>query len=245
MAKVTVPKTPAVQVTKDAVKRKAWVPNLSAANEVVYPKLGSRPPYLLMVHPERWVIMHGKVVPGCGNLVLRGGINGVVKVTLVNPATGVSETSFRARSAIAAMEEKGWKVIPADIDGPGESYLWCPPVAGEEPAYLSRWETPHAGSEQVTVDEVGYATWLRGLIEKGDIARPPAYVLERMRAGLTKEAADALDKLAAFPALRPVYERLLFDIAAIDAELAEVGGSAIERGSPASLSGILDGEGGE
>jgi hypothetical protein len=87
----------------------------------------------------------------------------------------------------------------------------------------------------VSVDEVGYAEWLRSLIAAGKIAPPQPYVLERMRAGLQRQIGDLADRVQAVPSLRPTLDRLSADLRAVEAELVAVGGSAITPRGPASL----------
>lgn len=206
--------------------------DLDGASPEAVPKLGQRPAYLLMVHPERWQVMHGLVVPTCGNLALIGGVNRVRKV--LDPVT--KKVRYLAKEAIAEMEERGWTVLPFAVDG--ESYLWEPLPE----TYLSRWETPHAGSEQVTVDELGFATWLRERIDAGDIPPPRPYVLERMAESLRHEIGDLSDRVRVVPSLRPTLERLQADLAAIETELENRGGAPIQPSGGVGASDLL-GEG--
>lgn len=201
-------------VTDAAPTHAPYAPELdNGGDEDQAPDLAPEAAYLLKVHPERWTVMEGEVVPLCGKLKLYPGVNNVRAVKLPN-----GKTQFRTRAAEAEAEAQGWKVLKFDVDGPGTSYLHEP----RDGVFLSRWETPHPRSKVVTVDTAGYVAWLRGLIERGAIARPKAYVLERMAERLRGELGEMLDKVHGSPSLRPRIERTEADIAAIEAELEKI-----------------------
>jgi hypothetical protein len=147
------------------------------------------------------------VVPIVKRLVLKGGVHQVRQNR---------DGSFQTRAAIADWEERGWETIPHDVDGPGTSYLHNPAPG----AYLTRWETAHAGSSLITSDGPGYVAWLRGPIADGKIPRCPPYVLERMLAQRQQELASVVDRAQTQPSLQAEVARLKGEIAAINEELA-------------------------
>lgn len=171
------------------------------------PKLDESPPFLFTHHHEAWLVMGGRVVPRLGKLKLAPGLNGVE----LNTKTG----EIQAQGAIDSARENGLVVLPVDIDGDGTSYL-CSPV-GAPHATLSRWERVYAGSHQVDCDEPGYVKWCLSLVERGFISPAPIYVLERMRARLTREIED----LAEAKSAASYIKRLQRDLAAVEAAIAE------------------------
>lgn len=188
------------------------------------PRLRDRPAALLMVHPERWGVMCGQVVPLAAKLPIMGG---VANVRVVDPKRGTLSIS----QALAIQHKRGWQEIPLDVDGPRTSYLRrvLPGV------YLTRWETAHAGSSVVTADGPGYVAWLRGLIEAGKIPRAPRYVLERLLEELRRSALELKDKVRTVPSAQVDLDRALEDIQAVERELGDqplhpVPSAAVELG---------------
>lgn len=140
------------------------------------PKLPSGPDFLLKAHPERWTVMAGKVVPALAKLLIQAGTNGIVLGRDKRP---------KLDEVLLDQARNRWTVIPWDVGGPGTSYLRKP--KGTE-ARLLAWEKCFSGSERIVCDDVGYAAWCEKLVERGTIAPPQPYVLERMIAQRREEA---------------------------------------------------------
>lgn len=172
------------------------------------PRLEPRPPALLMVHPERWMVSEGAVVPLCGRFTIAGGIAGV---RIADKRRGTLSITH----AVAEKARKGWTVIPIDVDGPGTSYLHQPAPG----VYLTRWDKAHAGSSIVTHDNKGYVAWLRGLIARGEIDPPKPYVLERMAGRLRQEILGLQDKVRTVPSAQVDLDRKMADLAVVEAAL--------------------------
>lgn len=170
------------------------------------PMLEPRAPRLLRVHPKRWTVLAGKVVPACAHVHLRVGVH-----MMKQRRDGL----FLAREALADWSERGWTVIPEDVDGPGTSYL-REVLPG---TWLLRWEQEHAGSEHVSSDLEAYAEWLRGLIRTGKIEGPKPYILEAMAAKMRQAVGELRDAVRASPSRQPELDRAEADLAAVDAEL--------------------------
>lgn len=128
------------------------------------------PPYYLAIYPSRWCVLGGRVVPFARKLMLSPGVNQM--------EIG-RDGKARVAAAQAALDEEGWTVIPWNVDG--KSYLKKVKTTG---GYISRWETLHPGSEDVTVDEKGYADFWENLIATGQIDPPPVWVLDKMTADI-------------------------------------------------------------
>lgn len=177
--------------------------------QALRPQLEPRAPRLLRTHPKRWTVLEGKVVPQCAHVHLRHGVH-----MMRQRRDGL----YLARETIADFTERGWHVIPEDVDGPGTSYL-REAVPG---VWLLRWEQEHPGSDHVSSDVDGYAVWLQGLIKDGKIPGPPAYILASMTARKRQEVGTLRDAVRATPSRQPELDRAEADLAALDAELAKV-----------------------
>lgn len=188
------------------------------------PRLEPRAPALLMVHPKRWTVLAGRLVPLCGSLHLQAGVCGVRQR---------EDGSFSARDTIAWYTEDGWTVIPEDVSGPGTSYLH-EPVPG---VWLSIWEHPNPGSEFVTCDTEGYAAWLEGLIDSGKIPPAAPYVLETYRAKLEHQVGELRDSVRAYPSRQPDLDRAEADLAVVVAKIGAA--TTARRSTPARRSGLL------
>jgi hypothetical protein len=171
-----------------AVSQVEGVPELAgtARGQAVYPTLPHpQSPYFLVHWPDRWHVMHGRLVPALSRLSATPGANGVDR-----SPSGKPQMAF----ALAEVEAKGGKVIPWDVDGPGRSYL-VPVKLGEgrhrktnQPvdilSWHSRWETLYPGSGAIDSNEVAYAEWCESLVTRGVVAPPRPYVLERLASSL-------------------------------------------------------------
>lgn len=171
------------------------------------PRLQPRTPALFMVHPERWHVCDGAVVPLCGRFPISGGIAGV-RMDRRSKALNVSH-------AFADKERKGWQILPLEVDGPGTSYLHQP-IPG---TYLTRWEQAYAGSSIVTHDTAGFVRWLTSLIERGVIQPPKSYVLERMAGRLRQEILALQDKVRTVPSAQVDLDRKVADLAVVQATI--------------------------
>jgi hypothetical protein len=221
MAKLKAP-TPTAAAPAPQEAAGGWAPQFAEETRANTPRLPATPPKLLTYHPERWTVMSGEVVPQFGSLKLQAGIQ-----RMKQGADG----RFQKGEAEISLAEQGWTVIPADVDGPGTSYIRqvAPGV------FLSRWEKAYPGSSHVDTDEAAYVSWCRTLLDRGVIPRPEPYVLELLQAKKRREHDDMADKVAAVPSLRPVVDRLATDLRAIEDEIARYGRGAAAEGHAVSL----------
>lgn len=169
------------------------------------PRLEPRPAALLMVHPERWCVMKGEIIPLVGRLPIEGGVG---NVRVVDPKTGALSIS----TAVSIKQKRGWQVLLPDVAGPGTSYLYeaAPGV------YLTQWETAHAGSSRVSTDAAGYVQWMRSLIDSGTIQPPQPYVLEGMRQRVQTEVRELQDRVRTVPSAQVDLDAKLAELAVID-----------------------------
>ncbi|MCA9495241.1 MAG: hypothetical protein KC621_35175 [Myxococcales bacterium] len=170
------------------------------------PKVTPEPPYLFVYHPERWGVIEGLVVPILSKLVAKKGVNGV----------DWDERSKKVlmETAVAQAQAKGGTVIPWAVDGRGRSYIKRVKGGG----WVSRWETLYPGSSQRTVDSVGYATWLRSLIDRGVLPNPPLYVLAELAEQLQARIGELAKKGAMNGAYEVRVQRAQRDLEAVLAE---------------------------
>lgn len=131
------------------------------------------PPFYLCVHPDRWAVMGGRVVPFVKRLKGTPGANGVDRDGAGRPVM---------KLAIAQMEEQGWRVLDWKVDG--TSYLRRVRSTG---GWVDRWTTVYAGSAEVTFDGDGFRDWLASLVTKGLIKPPPLYVLHRLAGSIERQ----------------------------------------------------------
>ncbi|MCB9681831.1 MAG: hypothetical protein H6733_10190 [Alphaproteobacteria bacterium] len=185
------------------------------------PQLESGYPFLLAYHPARWAVIEGRCIPALGRVTLAPGMEG---------CTWVGGRP-RWREPATKWADRGWTVIP-HAWGPGGSYVRRVAVAGGH-AYLTQWETPHAGASTVRSDVPGYAAWIGSLVDEGKLPEPELWALERL-ADKTRERVETLSRElgttsnpAAVRALTARVERARADLEAVEAVIADVASQAV------------------
>lgn len=158
------------------------------------PDIETSPPFLLMSHPHRWMVVDGEsgpeLLPALGQLPVEGGIGNVDGYA--NPGL-----------AIANKAAKGWVVIPEAQARPDETpdgrpgYLRRIRVR-RGLAHLTAWETLRvvAGRVITSADEAGYHAWLRRLLADGVVPAPDPAIIEAYldRARVTLDRAGSRDE---------------------------------------------------
>lgn len=148
------------------------------------------PPFYLAIHPLRWIVMAGQVIPAARTMSLRPGVGGVDSDQAGRP---------RPSTALAEAEEQGWTVIPWDVQGPGTSYLRRVKATG---GWITKWMTLHPGTDEITVDEEGYAAFWAKLIADGQIDPPAPWVLDRMASAIRKSIEDEQKRVGQVESVR-------------------------------------------
>lgn len=172
----------------------------------VPPPKGDHPPFFIAVHPDRWKVQCGKVIPNIRRLRLTPGANAVDRDPQTRrPLAGL---------ALAQAQEHGWKVLMWD------EYDYLRKIKDLPNGWTDKWTTVYPGSGETSYDEEGFATWIRGLVDAGKIPGPPAYVLERMREGVQKQIERYVDRNKSEYAGK--IRQLKANLAAIEAELGTV-----------------------
>lgn len=122
-------------------------------------------PFVLMHHAKWWTIMDGRLVPELRPLPLVAGVQHVAFAK--NGGLRMSYTE-------ADLKDRQISIIHPGTD-PNASYIQeidVIPSGSREPAiaYITRWETAHAGQAKTTWDYAAYADWLENLVKTGVIA---------------------------------------------------------------------------
>lgn len=173
------------------------------------PKLPNHPPFYFMVHPKRWTIMGGQIIPSPAKLKLKGGVQRVRQDR---------QGRYHAGDAKGDFEEKGWQVLPWDVQGEGTNYLRR--VTGTD-CWLSKFEIAYPGSATIGTDQDAYVAFWRDLIDRGVIAPPALHVLQEMRERLAERHAKTADKAVTVPSLRARANAFEQQLAALDAAIED------------------------
>lgn len=169
----------------------------------VPPPKGEFPAFLIAVHPERWKVQRGKVIPNIRRVPLTPGANAVDR----DPKTRKPLIGL----ALAQLREHGWITLLWD------DYDYIRKIKDLPNGWTDRWTTVYPGSGETSYDEEGFAAWMRDLVDTGKIPGPPAYVLERMREETQKRIDRYVDRNKSEYASR--IRQLRANLDAIEAEL--------------------------
>lgn len=143
------------------------------------PRLPANHPWLWAVHPDRWGVTGGKVLPVLRRISTRPGIE-------------MNDVGEPRQAALSASKE-GWHVIGHKL-GPSGSYLRRVPVAFDRNGdavgwhHLSAFEQSFAGSPLIKCDTKALGAWIWSLVESGQIPGPSLHGLEKEKRRL--EAAS-------------------------------------------------------
>lgn len=175
------------------------------------------PRFILFWHPERWIVMGGRVIPYLHKHPIQPGLAGV-------------DSKGRYRFALSAKEERGWHMIPEDIDGEGTSYV-REHDGNRGKVYLHMHERVWPGSQHIGTDEDGYVEWCTGLMDEGHIEPPAVHVLERMAESLRHTAGDLAGKVSQKPLLQRSVDMLTDKLRVVEELLEERRQNGASRGT--------------
>jgi hypothetical protein len=194
-------------------------------------RVPSSPPFLLKVHPARWQVLGGRVLPNPGKHKLQAGLSAVES----DPRTG----RLRAGTSLAEAKERGWQILPQGDLPPGlgvGSYLYRPD--GREDVVLLIWERCFPGSTTIRCDEAGWVQYLSWLVDSGKVPPPPLYVLEGMRDAAQERLARAQDRVRTQPSAIVDVDRETAIIEVIEAELEARGATEPVPAQPGALDDV-------
>ena len=163
-------------------------------------------PFWFCIHPNRWRVLEGCVVPDPKMLHGSPGANGVGR-----HADGTPDM----RHAFDAQAHQGWSVLDHEINGKGTSYLQQVESTG---GWISLWTTVYPGSRNTSHDGKAESAWWLALIADNKIGNCPLYVLTDMLGTHNRLLNRYVDRDRAKDGAR--MKRLRTAIAAIEAEIA-------------------------
>ena len=207
----------------------AFVPAIDAGEKAQISRAVGAPAFLFMAHPERWVVLGGKIRPAVGRMKLVPGISGV--------SLG-DRGALRVARAKAHYEERGWKVLPHSTLPPKQahrgSYLAKP--EGRPDLTIPYWVSAFPGSAALRCDDALLYEWLDYIVAAGLCPPPALYVLERMRDEARQEWMDRADKAQTVPSYKALAKDAKARLDLIEAEIAARGdGPAPSPSSAASV----------
>lgn len=181
------------------------------------PRLPTKPAFLLKYHPDRWMVVEGRLTPLLGSIKLRGGENNVAETKNGRILPG------RAKSIA---EAEGWTVIPTSWGPGGKSYLTAVDVKGGR-HHMTVFETAYAGSDQVGSNTQALHDWLWGLIRDGKLAPPAEHVLRALREKTNARWVAAVDKARTQPSFEARALQFKAELAVLDEALVEFAADAV------------------
>ncbi len=170
------------------------------------PRLDPSPRFVMLAHSNRYTVMCGHLIPQLKRLTIEPGVNGVDK-------------HGAWHGAVASQQQRGWVLIPEDVDGQGTTYLRVDQVAQGQ-RYRLKWEQVWAGSNRIGSDEQGYADWCASLMSRGLVPPPPLHVLEGLHERYTASVEQLAARVHAAPTLQARIDRIEADLAIVNAEMA-------------------------
>jgi len=194
-------------------------------------KVAPGPPFLLKVHPSRWQVLGGRVLPCPGKHKLQAGLNAVE----LDRHSG----RLKAGTSLAEAKERGWQILPHDDLPPGTdegSYLYRPDGRGD--VVLLIWERCFAGSATIRSDADGWVGYLSWLVDAGRVEPAPLYVLEGMLDAAQERLDRAQDRVRTQPSAQVDVDREVAIIAVIEGEIEQRGAAEPVRQAPAGLDGV-------
>lgn len=184
------------------------VPKATGPVKAVPAPLGPvRGPHWMCIHPNRWRVLDGEVVPDPKMLHGTPGANGVDQRKDGSPVM---------THAFQAQQDQGWTVLDHECAGPGTSYLQQIDSTG---GWIDIWTQTYPGSANTSHNGKAEAAWWLDLIARGVIEPCPLHVLVDMQ----KTQQRTLDKT--IERNRPSHgariKRLQSVIAALGNEIAK------------------------
>ena len=170
------------------------------------PRLDPSPRFVLLAHPNRYTVMCGRLIPQLKRFVLEPGVNGVDK-------------HGAWHGALASQVQRGWILIPENVDGEGTTYLRVDEVAQGQRHRL-KWEQVWAGSNRIGSNEQGYADWAATLVSRGLVPPAPIHVLESLVERFTAGIEQLAARVHAAPTLQTRIDRIEADLAVVNAEIS-------------------------
>jgi len=155
------------------------------------PWIPATPMFIYKMHPARWGVIGGQLLPQLGTAVMRDGCD--------NVSIG-KDGQIRFARAKAKLDEGGWITVPYEWAPDGHSYVKAVDTRPEgasvdsQTAYISVFEDAFAGDRATYPRLDEYVEWVSGLVSSGKLpACPPQKVrkmLEQAQVALAKAEAQ-------------------------------------------------------
>lgn len=155
---------------------------------VALPRLPAVTRFLAWVHPMQWLVtVDGDVIPDIHRQYRVPGIAGIASEQVRDP-NGAERILIDSDQSDLALTRKGFRPVPDDLVGSSVA-VSCQSTGGT--TWLARWERPHLGTAQVTVDRAELKRYVKALLAGGHTQHPRVDVLIAMKERLQMQADQA------------------------------------------------------
>lgn len=133
-------------------------------------------PFLLAVHPNRWCVAGGVLVPSFATIKVEAGIEGIAEPPPgEKPSYAEAVARFGARGFTAILNRHG----PPGPDGAPSVLrrhkVKVPGTNNDGVFYATAWDTLYANDSKIDCDHAALGAWIWDLVAKG-IVPPPSLV---------------------------------------------------------------------
>lgn len=150
------------------------------------PDLAPNAPFYIAIHPARWHVRDGLLLP---------------QIKIIPMIAGVEGGSFSGRSTGAVNMDapkgraaaRGYTIVPTALGPNGGSYLRSVDVPGGK-HYLTAWDTAHSGEKSTEFDRQAFHDWVWGHVNAGKLPGPSLVGLRRERANVADQHLKAASK---------------------------------------------------
>lgn len=140
------------------------------------PTMLPSPKWVYTTHPERWIILDGRLVPSLSRFALVPGVNTVTDGA--NGTIGIADARSKLEKENRRIVPQEWG--PLDAGNGRKTYVQAVQTQSGAPTYISAWESWSPGSPTTWSDLPEYAAWLESLVTSGKLPPCPEKVLHEM-----------------------------------------------------------------
>lgn len=147
------------------------------------PALTPNTPFYIAIHPNKWIVADGLLVPNYKMAHLMNGVQCAQQ-------DGASTNMSIPKDFLAG---RGYTVVPTRNGPGGRSYLKAVDVKGGK-HYCTVWETARAGESATEFDNKGLHDWAWAEIKAGRLPPPATAGLRRLRQDVAQQHAKAASR---------------------------------------------------
>lgn len=150
-------------------------------------------PMFFYVHnPDAWEVRNGRLIPALSRDNVDAGLHDIRgEYDRAGNLVGFNTAKYFADKA-----NKGWKVVPHDVDSPDHpSYM----LKVTDFCYVDRFTSVQAGGDRHRFDEEAYTEWAESLVLRGVLPKPNTFALDRMLRNAIRQAETMRTKAASLP----------------------------------------------